>query len=51
MTQDFCLLRILVLTVLLGTIGITLTKKKEKKMLGIIVDAVAVVSIFLTFAA
>ena len=41
----------LTLTVLLGTIGITLTKKKEKKLLGIIVDAVAVVSIFLTFAA
>ena len=41
----------LALTVLLGTIGITLTKKQEKKLLGIIVDAVAVVSLFLTFAA
>ena len=41
----------LILTVLLGTVGIFLTAKQERKLLGIITDTIAVVSLLLTLTA
>lgn len=41
----------LVLTVLFGAVGICLTTKQERRLLGIIVDIVAAVSLILTLAA